>query len=393
MKTDIRYLAIHNIGLLQRQAGVEPEVAELVVSYARLLSDAGKPMVFYRDRFTLSDEEKALLEKLVQDNPGQDPGFLKFMAAYGGEMARKGLPIIFSVPHLSKITRVPRKAVAWIAANPERNYRKFLAPKKDGSMRKLYSPNGRLRSIQRWILRHILDHCPPHKCAHAFVKGRSIASNAALHTRRRVIVRLDIRNFFPSISHAAVRKIYQKIGYPYRVASLLANLCTIEGGLPQGAITSPALSNLACVRLDRRFFGMVKKMGFRYSRYADDLFFSSNNPRLPQLIPFFREILGEEGFRLNEQKVRVMRPGQRQVVTSIVTNQRPNLSREHSRRLRAAIHRLKTKGPDTLELPSKRNISSDPVKVLQGHLAFLKMIHPYKEKILKKRLHFGDVNV
>jgi retron-type reverse transcriptase len=383
MKTDNRYLAVHNIGMLQRQAGVEPEVAELVVSYARLLSDAGKPMVFYRDWFTLSDDERALVKKLVQKNPGQDPGFLKFMAAYGVEMARKGLPVIFSAPHFSKIICIPQQAVAWIAANPERNYRKFLAPKKDGSMRTLYSPYGRLRSIQRWILRHILDHCPPHKCAHAYVKGRSIVSNAALHTRRRVIVRLDIRNFFPSISHATVRKIYQKIGYPYRVASLLANLCTIEGGLPQGSITSPALSNLACVRLDRRFFGMVKKMSFRYSRYADDLFFSSNNPRLPQLIPFFQKILEEEGFRLNKQKIRVMRPGQRQEVTGIVINQRPNLSREHSRRLRAAIHRLKTKGPDTLELPSKRIISTDPVQALQGHLAFLKMVNPHKARMLK----------
>jgi retron-type reverse transcriptase len=187
-----------------------------------------------------------------------------------------------------------------------------------------------------------------------------------------------------------VRKVFQRLGYPYRVAVLLANLCTVDGSLPQGASTSPALSNLVCTRLDRRFSGLAKKMGFHYSRYADDLVFSSNNPRLPSLIPLFREILSEEGFRVNEGKTRIMRKGRRQVVTGLITNQYLNLPREQVRRLRAAIHRLKTGGAASLDLRSRRGRKDNPLQVLQGHLGFLRMVDPKRADKLEGRENTTD---
>jgi retron-type reverse transcriptase len=386
MKTDDRFLAVHNVSLLQRQAGVDPEVADLVIAYARILTDAGKPLIFQFHGFPNGSHEQKIFGDLLSKNPDQDWRFLGFLAAYGATFERRGLVAIYSEDHLCQLLGISKKHLVWICANPGKNYHEFRIPKKSGGDRIIFAPRRKLRYFQKWILRRILNHCEPHPHAHAFVRGHSIVTNARRHTDRKVIVRLDIKDFFPTITHASVRNVFQRAGYTYRVAATLANLCTLNGRLPQGALTSPALSNLVCTKMDRRFVNMMKKMDFRYTRYADDLIFSSDNYRLPSLIPFFREILAEEGFQLNEKKTKIMRSSRPQVVTGIVVNRRPNLAREHVRRLRAAVHRLRTQGPGALEIPSRRTTRRDPLGVLNGHLGLLQMINPAKAEKLKDML-------
>jgi retron-type reverse transcriptase len=387
MKTKDPFLAVHNLGLLQRQAGVDPQVAELVTSYAKLLTNAGKPLDFKKQNFEIGSIERKLFDRLARKNPKMDQKFLSFLASYGGMLSRRGLPIIYNKDHFCQTKHISKKYLMWICNNQRKCYREFRIPKKNGRHRVILAPNKRLRSLQKWILHRILNQCTPHSSAQGFIQGKSIVSNAVHHTDKKVIVRIDIENFFPSITFTAVRRVFQKLGYPYSVAILLSNLCTVDGKLPQGASTSPALSNLVCERLDRRISSLSQKLNFSYTRYADDLIFSSNNARLPKLIPFFREILQEEGFRLNESKTRIMRPGQRQIVTGIVTNKRPNLTREHVRKLRAAVHRLRTQGPSALELPSRKGNQSSSLQVLRGHLSLLQMVHPDKAKKLKACLH------
>jgi RNA-directed DNA polymerase len=383
VQTADRFLAVHNLSLLQRQAGVDPEVAELVTAYARILTDADQPLVFEHEAFESDAPEHEIHQQLIANNPSLDGRFLSFLAAYGGAMERRGLPVIFSVTHFCHYLDIDRQKLMQTCANQRKCYREFRIPKQNGQSRIILAPWGTLRRLQAWIQQSILSRVVPHPCAHGFVRGRSIVSNAAEHAGRRVVVRMDVEDFFPSITHRPIRKVFEQLGYPYRVAVLLTNLCTVDGRLPQGAITSPALSNFVCEKLDRRLAGLSKTLSFRYTRYADDLIFSSDNPKLPSLIPFFREILLEEGFRVQESKTKVMRQSRRQMVTGIVVNKRPNLRREHVRRLRAAVHTLHTKGPSAVSMPSRRGSTTDPMHVLCGHIGFLNMVHPEKAPAYK----------
>lgn len=376
MQTANKYVAVENLGLIQRQAGTDPELADLVCACARLLSDEGRPWRFYDTSVTPTDTEDDFLSAWVgQKNPDADPRVRQFLQAYSRLLAVRRLPVLFSVGHLARKHKLSEQHLNWMAWNSRRNYREFTLPKSGGGVRTILAPEGKLLTLQRWILRHILDRRQPHRRAFAFVKGRSILDNVRGHIGRKVVIRLDLKDFFPSITHARVRKVFQGFGYPYRVAVTLANLCTVDGRLPQGAPTSPALSNLVFQRTDRRFAGLAKKMKFRYSRYADDLIFSSNKNNLPCLIPFFKQILREDGYEVNEGKVRVMRQGQRQEATGVVLNEKANLRREHVRRLRAAVHRLHTHGPEGVQLPSRKPGEHEPRFVLQGHLSFLNMIN------------------
>jgi retron-type reverse transcriptase len=309
------------------------------------------------------------------------------MAVYGAGFKRRGLPVIFSVEHLARHLAVAPRELFRLSAQTSRHYREFRVPKARGGERRLMSPQGTLRRVQGWILHRMLNRCEPHQAAQAFARGRSIATNARVHEHRRVVVSLDLEEFFPSVRVAAVRRVFEQLGYPYSVASLLASLCTVDGGLPQGAPTSPALSNMVNVRLDRRFTALGARLGFSYTRYADDLVMSSDDERLPALLAFFREVIQSEGYRVNEAKTRVMRSGTAQEVTGLVTNVRAGLKRHHRRLLRAMVHRLRTHGPSALVVSSRRGSrTDDPVRVLRGHLAFLNMVEPARAAQLVRQL-------
>jgi len=381
--TSDKYLAIQNLSLLQRQAGVEPAVAELVTAYGRLLVDNGQPIVFDPRPFPpLSDEEKRFAD-LQQKNPAVDARFLAFLAAYCARMSRRGYIPIVSREDLAERLGWDEGGLLSIVSRSARLYREIRLPRKNGTFRQIHSPREPIRGIQRWILQNILNAYRPHAAAHGFVRGRSIVSNAAQHVGNSVLIAIDIADFFPSVTFKRVRKGFERLGYPYSVALLLANLCTREGVLPQGAPTSPALSNLVCENLDRRLAGLAASRGFSYSRYADDMAFSSNDRCLDSLLPFIREIVEQEGFRVHDRKTRIARGGARRIITGIVVNEHPNLPRAHVRKLRAASHRLATHGPSALKLEAASpGRPSDPERVLDGHLGFLAMVNPRRRLAL-----------
>jgi retron-type reverse transcriptase len=351
-------------------------MAELVQAYGRLLLDASRPVTFGPYEFAPGTVEAKLLNRLSHRNPTEDVRVLSFLAAYGGLLEHRHLPPIFSVSHLCRRLGLKQIEMERIVATPRQYYSTFQVPKHDGSTREIMSPNDRMRRVQQWIHHRILKHRPAHPSAHGFTSGRSIATNAALHVGKEVIVRIDVRNFFPSVRYKTVRRVFQKAGYSYSVACALAGLCTVDGGLPQGAITSPALANLACARLDARMSAIADKLGCTYSRYADDLVFSSLDRRLPAVIPFLYEVVRDEGFDPNLSKTRATFRSRRQVVTGVVVNDRPSLPREHVRRLRAAAHRLRTQGQQAVHLRARSGRKDNPIEVLHGHLAFLRMVKP-----------------
>ncbi|HEV8239568.1 MAG TPA: reverse transcriptase family protein [Thermoanaerobaculia bacterium] len=381
METADRHLAIHNLNLLQRQAGVERTVRELVVAYGRLCVDAEQPLVFDPRPFAPGSRAEERLRELRDLNPRTSDAFLAFLAAYSAAMADRGfLPLVDS-RDLADRLGYRLGELEKLAERTSSLYRQVDLRRPGGGVRRIHSPRQPLRGIQRWILRHVLAAYEPHEAAHGFVRGRSIVSNASPHAGKPMVVTMDIAGFFPGISHRALRRGLERLGYPYSVARLLANLCTRRGYLPQGAPTSPALSNLVCERLDRRLAGLARSRGFTYTRYADDMAFSSTDRRLPTLIPFLRQIVEEEGFAVHPDKTRVLRPGGRRTVTGVVVNENPNLPRAHVRTLRAAAHRLARRGAEAVAVKSRR-AGADPKQVLAGHLGFLAMINPDRHRAL-----------
>lgn len=304
------------------------------------------------------------------------------------------LPKIHQVPELAQALGVSVAQLRGLCyhrnAAQDTQYQRFEIPKRSGGMREIWAPRPTLKAAQRWVLRNILDQLLVHGAAHGFLAGRSIATNAAEHRDSQVLVKIDIKDFFPSVSWRRVKGVFRHAGYPEHIATLLALLCTESprqvvqhGGktfyvaladrcLPQGAPTSPALTNVLCLRLDRRLTGIAGKHGWRYSRYADDLTFSlpkGVEADIGQLLGSVHKILKQEGFCLHPDKTHIVRPAAQQQVTGLVVNGDlpPRVSRQQKRQIRAAIHNLKIGKP----LPEGESIER-----LKGYAAFIAMTEP-----------------
>jgi RNA-directed DNA polymerase len=276
------------------------------------------------------------------------------------------------------------------------NYRRFTIPKRDGSERAIWAPMPRLKKAQRWILRNIVEKLLVHGAVHGFLPGRSTLTNAAAHHAPKLVVKVDIKDFFPTVTLPRVKGIFRKAGYREEVATLLALICTesprevvdLEGKtyyvalgprcLPQGAPTSPALTNTLGLRLDRRLSGLARRLGWRYTRYADDLTFSlpqdhQGPPRVGTLLGSVRRIVEDEGFAIHPDKTAVARRGGRQRITGLVVNgdRPPRTPREFRRQLRAAIHNRAMGRPS----PDGEGLST-----LIGMAAYVYMSDPVRGK-------------
>jgi hypothetical protein len=251
------------------------------------------------------------------------------------------------------------------ASGALRHYTYRLIAKASGKWRLLEMPKARLKAIQRRLLHDLLDRIPPHEAAHGYRRGRSIVTFAAPHCGRRIVLRFDLRQFFPSVCAARVHALFATAGYPRDVARLLTGLCTNfvpqdvwqtpTGSavaweerrryrfthLPQGAPTSPALANLCVHGLDRRLDGLAKALNAIYTRYADDLAFSGGE-ELERGARRFQvqvcRIALEEGFEVHTRKSRFMRGSVRQQLVGVVVNAHPNVRRDEYDRLKAILH-------------------------------------------------------
>ncbi len=337
----------------------------------------------------------------------------------------RGWPVsrIESVTSLAERLELSAGQLGWLAdvrglertvdSEQLRNYRYRWVSRRSGLPRLIEAPKLRLKEIQRWVLHEILDHVPAHGASHGFVRGRSVLTHAAGHTGQGVVLRLDLRDFFASVSAGRVYGIFRAVGYGHSVAHALTGLCTntipamiwnaaerptapwliqphfwlgrqlATPHLPQGAPTSPALANLAAFGIDRRLTGLSAAFSMHYTRYADDLTFSG--PRLTgranrTLIELAGRILDEEGFRLNQGKSTLRSAAQRQVVTGLVVNQRPNVSRVDYDRLKAVLHRLTIDGPDA----ESRQGSVDLQSHLRGRIAWVTALNPKRGEKLSR---------
>ncbi len=223
------------------------------------------------------------------------------------------------------------------------SYRHFRIPKRAGGTRLITAPDDKTKTIQRRVLRRILGRLRAHPAAHGFERDRSIVSNALPHVDKDVVVRLDIKDFFPSTGDERVQAYLNKVGWNREAAQLLTHLCTFKGRLPQGAPTSPRLSNLVNFLLDARLSALAQHFEADYTRYADDMTFSFGLDQpgtIHALIRSVKNIVAEFGYQIHEdKKLHIRRLHSQQKVTGLVVNQKVQLPRKTRRWLRAVEHR------------------------------------------------------
>lgn len=280
-------------------------------------------------------------------------------------------------------------------------YLTFDIPKKAGGFRTISSPATALKLIQKKLNQVLREVYPQKPQVHGFLRGKSIISNALSHTGQRLVLNVDLEDFFPSINFGRIRGMLMAVPYNRNstVASVLANICCFNNQLPQGAPTSPIISNMICAKMDSQLLRLAKKEGCSYTRYADDLTFSTSQESFPDSIATIQtnregkhlnlgnelaDIIEGNGFRINRKKVRLQRSDARQVVTGLVTNQFPNVKREFARQIRAMLHAWQTFGLEAAgkEFHEKyyrkhrnpKRATSPFKKVLQGRIAFFGLV-------------------
>ena len=314
------------------------------------------------------------------------------------KLTANGLPTFSDVADLAKQMALTVSQLRWLSFNrpvsETSHYRKFQLPKKTGGFREISAPMPKLKAAQRWILENILylpgvtDH------AHGFVPGRSILTNALPHVGHTLVVNMDLQNFFPTITYRRAKGLFQELGYSEKLATIFALLCTepetdritadgkryyVQTGkrvLPQGAPSSPMLTNLICRRLDARLRGVATKFGLTYTRYADDLTFSGNDgehgPIVGKLLWQVRQIIKDEGFVVHPDKTQIMRKGARREVTGIVVNEKPNIARKKLREFRTVIYQIEQNGPAGKTWGNGPNL----FPALHGYAAHVNMVRP-----------------
>ncbi len=395
----------------KRPRWLRPLARRLVIAFG----ENARPRSFRIVRFLLADQGFA---DAAARAPSHIVSSSKPKMCPAGKAARSWkVPRILTPAALARWLDVPFEQLAWFAdlrtlerlapEGPLRHYRYRWLTKRDGSARLIESPKPRLKAMQRRILAEILDCIPPHPAAHGFRAAHSIRTFVAPHVARALVLRLDLRDFFPSIWRARIMAIFLTAGYPEPVAALLAGLCTnttprpvldaapiapiarrrmrdlyARPHLPQGAPTSPALANLAAWRFDCRLAGLAQATAASYTRYADDLLFSGDADfakSAHRLAIHIGAIAIKEGFEVHWHKLRVMRPGVAQRAAGLVLNERINIPRSEFDRLKAILHNCARHDPAS----QNRAAHPDFRAHLSGRLAHLEMIAPDRARKLR----------
>ena len=271
--------------------------------------------------------------------------------------------------------------------NPNRYVQFQIPKKKKGEFRTITAPNAGLKSIQRCINAFLLEQFEAHPAANGFVPGKSIVDNAKVHLGQKYIYNIDLKDFFPSVTAGRVFACLQlpPFSFDKQTASLIADLCCHEGVLPQGAPTSPTLTNVVCSRLDWRLSKLARRYDLRYSRYADDITFSGMTNLFHEDGDFVKELhlyIEKEGFQINESKTRTNSYYQRQEVTGLIINEKPNVTQRYVKQIRTMLHNWEASGYEVAQNiflecyhPSKNVPGEHHIEnIICGKLDYLKMV-------------------
>jgi retron-type reverse transcriptase len=296
-------------------------------------------------------------------------------------------------------------------------YTEFTIAKRRGGTRTILAPRDDLKLLQRKLAAVLAQSYRTRDVAYAFVEGRGIVDNADRHLRRRHVLNVDLKDFFPTINYGRVRGLFIRLKASPAAATVLAHICCHKDALPQGAPTSPVVSNMICARMDRELLSLAKEYHCAYTRYADDLTFSKKSGAFPPelarrdeddgrtiLGTELRAVIEDNGFRPHPEKTWLFNRQGRQVVTGLVVNAKRNVRREWVRQLRAMIHAWKVYGLEHAEAEyqakyfngQKRGGKPAPfAQVVRGKMEFLKMVKGVRDPVyrgLQRRLVQADPN-
>ncbi|MCK5874796.1 MAG: retron St85 family RNA-directed DNA polymerase, partial [Alcanivoracaceae bacterium] len=248
----------------------------------------------------------------------------------------------------------------------ENHYRTFSIPKRGGGYRTISSPRFFLKTVQYWIKSYFIDNCRVHSSAHAYRKGFSIQTNASDHVGRQYVANIDIVDFFGSIKESNVKDVLVANGIGAQLASAISKLVTFNGCLPQGAPTSPALSNAFLFNFDSLMSVKCAGLGMSYSRYADDITISGNEKSvLMKLLEEIEKELLVLGLRLNDEKTRIASSNSSQRVTGLVVNEKIKPPKEYLKKTRAMFHNA-AKYPESY---------FSRIDEMRGHYSYLSSFH------------------
>ncbi|WJM81071.1 retron St85 family RNA-directed DNA polymerase [Pectobacterium brasiliense] len=290
------------------------------------------------------------------------------------------LPILQSLEDLSVTMRLPVSLISQYVNNNTRYYYNIPLAKKNGGLRSIDSPNRQLKAIQRWILRNILENLSPSGYAKGFVPKLSLLDNALPHGGNQYVLKIDLKDFFPSIKATHVYSVFRAVGYSKNISYYLTSFCTLNGYLPQGSPCSPYLSNLVCLRLDQRVGKYSDKNALIYTRYADDITISGNKlSTIKRAWKVIRMIIEDEGFVINKNKEMLSGPRSKREVTGLITHPVVGLGTKKYNFYRNKI----------FHLTKKNNCESH--EVINGILAFVASVDSKKYEKLKR--YYDGLNI
>ncbi|MBA3454906.1 MAG: RNA-directed DNA polymerase, partial [Deltaproteobacteria bacterium] len=325
----------------------------------------------------------------------------------GARLSAAGLPVVHTAAELATAAGLALGQLRFLAFAREvsttTHYRQFTIPKRSGGDRVISAPMARLKKLQHWILEHMLNKLPLAPPAHGFRPGRSTVSNALPHLQSAIVINVDLKEFFPTVTYPRVKGLFRKLGYSEEVSTVLGLVCTepdivetvLDGityyvargprRLPQGAPTSPAITNALCRRLDKRIAGFAAKHALTFTRYADDLTLSTKDPagRVGACLKFLRKVAVDEGFTVHPEKVRVVRTGRRQEVTGVVVNEKPGVVRAELRRFRALLFQIEKDGPAGKKWGTP---GTDVLTSALGFASYVAMVDPVKGAALRTQV-------
>lgn len=272
---------------------------------------------------------------------------MAFVRKFGAEKAAEmvldyksfsPLPFIYDMDQLSECLGVGKKTLYYLAENGHKEYNAMALKKRNGKVRHIYSPNDILKNCQKNILNRIIDKMPVSDYASAYIKGKTLRDNAVPHIGKKYLLKLDITDFFGSICfEQAYGAVFNTRYFPKQIGVILTKLCFRKNLLPQGAPTSPAVSNIVMRNFDDNMGSWCKNHGITYTRYCDDMTFSSDKP-LYMVYQKAKAMLEEMGFELNENKTHFVKDSNRQTVTGLTVNEKLTVSKDYKRELRQAVH-------------------------------------------------------
>jgi len=325
-----------------------------------------------------------------------------------GNLSKYQLPVFNSIVNLAHDMKISVNELRFLSYSRKTSkishYQRFYVTKKSGGKRMISAPMPRLKSAQEWVLNSILNKVELHEAANGFVAKKSILSNAIPHIGNDVVINLDLKNFFPTITYERVLGLFKSLGYSGQFATIFSLLCTepdvaeieldkesyfvakSKRYLPQGTPTSPAITNIICKKLDARLNGLAKSLGFNYTRYADDITFSGTNIKdgnIKKVLAASRKIIQDENFVVHPEKTRVMHKGRKQEVTGIVVNEKRSVNRKKVKQFRALLFQIEKDGLKGKSWNGKTNGHLLPT--LKGYADFLLMVNPESYKALHEK--------